>query len=130
MLICYTQTACCLAVLFCESQRLSDASCRSAAWKTKVDTEYFLCQEAVSRKPCFRRPFVRIFFFLYFGVDSPPVVFARHFFLPYMVRFFLQVCTEAKNLDVSLVSWGTNEALSRNLILVYYTQDAGGKVKM
>jgi len=42
-------------------------------------------------------------FFLYCGVDSPSVVFARHFFLPCIVRFFTQVCTEAKNLDASLV---------------------------
>jgi len=29
-----------------------------------------------------------------------------------------------------LLSWGTSEALTRSLSLVYYTQDTGGKFKM
>lgn len=62
-LVCYTQTACCLAVLCRESNRRTEASYRPAASKLKVDTLniFFNSPEAVIRKPCFRRPMLMCF---------------------------------------------------------------------
>ena len=70
--------------------------CLCGSWRAF----YFHRQEAVIRKPCFRRPMSYNFFFLHCGLDSPSVGLAVHLsFDLYCVYKLIKITKTVTRLD-------------------------------